>query len=1623
MKVANSGSFISEKKYYSKKYLNDECNSREFLNSISYTVALNELLQIRKTLCYQEKAPYTPVMFEIMVQRLKDYYRGNFLLQLWSIEGKKHYEKVFKFDIVSWNIQRDYLIFMQDPREEPQQWIYIVCFKKEFSVIKVKNFVTDPSFTYIGISQQLLHLANQRTIKIVDVQRDFGSEKEIKIEPKSDQIVTFEITGGCKLHGFFENRFSCDDTYIMCYIETLDNQIDYSRLYNWERSNIVNPAVEFYQYREVVKRDLSGDPIQKITQIIKSDDFQYGLALRSSGKVDIYWNYTLTQTPDDSNFTSLFMKQNKQDGMKMISLDVKWDSRIGVDIANESSYTDKLWAKISEQQIKQYLKLYGAFTLINTTFLVAYNNIVSTFDVIKKLWLDHYIQDETIVDLLRNQRDATSDDYIVGVLLQSGKIVPLESTNIDGINIWKQSDVGILNVGKGIKKIVSDWRDISSHYIQTENDGNVKVMGYQNCTIRELTGDVKVEPYEYMARFLSLDPTEDIAMLNTYEGKIRVFKNETNHANECKVTPSIEIKIEAAYQIQKRVHTIVLNKAREFLFLFDEENVYIVNRKDGQMTVVKDMNITSLQLIDGNFIYSMTNDCPTKNLTSGFYFYDLNQLIEKAEESFNFKLKGALVGHNNLIDYYRQDERIAYMTDYEEIKIVPILHRNTINLFVMQKRKNYVGYSRVKDKLIALDKNNVLTTWNITTGKVVGQTKLKSQVVSPEYKIFKCDESDIIYQSGWYQPYVLLINLSEVVQNVDEKAFFGDRFYTSLPNNTTVSSVEPKDFRSFKIIQIVSETEVAEKMTFVHPQYKYGSYQRIYFSEDLQYMLERLDNQRVLLYKQIQTGTPGLVSWSLIRRLKQFPMDLAQTTYANYLFSPDLQYYLDFDKSENVFLIRRSLDQTTKCQIPKGIMNPQTEEPIKIGKRFRWVNSNVIKIINSEGIEKIINIENGFKDINQDTVPMIELKDFENENYHYYFEPVNIPVQDTEKRLIRKFQAYNSAVYLDQIVDKEQLYETIFQVDFTSDNYRERVVVDMSFTFIHWKLAELLANPLLKLKLKRFGLQDIRQTTLNIFPKGNTVLHYSYKQLNNIRKLFDIISTYNDTLEEGAVKHEIPFIQNFKGVSPLHLCIYDNNYKSAEIFLQKLSNTPLDSHSRAIVDILHKFVENGIPSLGSYLDNRMIQTQQLINRGQRRGAILYKDDLEYAVSSCELWPDIDNVDKLLFSNDPRESEVKLEFLDMPKIHSYNEVSGDEFFKALADSNDIELFSYRSIQSVIDYKWPLAREYTIKVLFIPFIFYQLTFLIYSNVFCGQFQFGEDKYSDSWWIGHNVLAALLYLFSIYFLSNEIRQFYVTGIDYLSSVWNYSDILPPILIIVVVSLKLNTYYNEDYEPNNFIYTVHSVATLLMWIKLLYFLRIFRSTGYLVRTLTDVIYDMKVFLLILFIVYFGFGEAFLRLSEKSDPEMQFIQNYAYCWVYAFRLSIGDNATDTFDDTIQPVTLWIIWVIAGILTNIVMLNLLISIISESFAKINEKSKEANYQERARIISENGYLIPRYIKNSQDDFDKYIIVANEVIDTQDEEKNALKTQVKALDDKINEFKDQMTKQQDSLEAKLNSLLE
>jgi len=66
----------------------------------------------------------------------------------------------------------------------------------------------------------------------------------------------------------------------------------------------------------------------------------------------------------------------------------------------------------------------------------------------------------------------------------------------------------------------------------------------------------------------------------------------------------------------------------------------------------------------------------------------------------------------------------------------------------------------------------------------------------------------------------------------------------------------------------------------------------------------------------------------------------------------------------------------------------------------------------------------------------------------------------------------------------------------------------------------------------------------------------------------------------------------------------------------------------------------------------------------------------------------------------------------------------------------------------------------------------------------------------------------------------------------------------------------------------------------------------------LTEVIYSMRIFLIVLSIVLIAFGEAFLRFSETSG-DASFLLNYAHAFVYTLRLAVGDTGTDTYNDTI----------------------------------------------------------------------------------------------------------------------------
>ena len=57
-------------------------------------------------------------------------------------------------------------------------------------------------------------------------------------------------------------------------------------------------------------------------------------------------------------------------------------------------------------------------------------------------------------------------------------------------------------------------------------------------------------------------------------------------------------------------------------------------------------------------------------------------------------------------------------------------------------------------------------------------------------------------------------------------------------------------------------------------------------------------------------------------------------------------------------------------------------------------------------------------------------------------------------------------------------------------------------------------------------------------------------------------------------------------------------------------------------------------------------------------------------------------------------------------------------------------------------------------------------------------------------------------------------------------------------------------------------------------------------------------------------------------------------------------------------------FILCTVFNTIVMLNLLIAIIGETFSIVKANSENAQFQEMAALISENSYLIPDSVKRS-----------------------------------------------------------
>ena len=171
-------------------------------------------------------------------------------------------------------------------------------------------------------------------------------------------------------------------------------------------------------------------------------------------------------------------------------------------------------------------------------------------------------------------------------------------------------------------------------------------------------------------------------------------------------------------------------------------------------------------------------------------------------------------------------------------------------------------------------------------------------------------------------------------------------------------------------------------------------------------------------------------------------------------------------------------------------------------------------------------------------------------------------------------------------------------------------------------------------------------------------------------------------------------------------------------------------------------------------------------------------------------------------------------------------------------------------------------------------------------------------------------------------------------------------------------------------------------------------------------IIVDMKDFLVVFFITLMGFSQGMYILSNadidyanpkepNADDNAAYIYSFTDSLIFAYRMSLGDFDTGKLGQVYYQIAI-IFFVLATVFLTVVMLNLLVAVISDTYARVDQQSVSQMYKTMADLAVENEYLVPN---NSLEEHDKqgdYLYVA--ILDKTDDEANAVET----LIDKIKE---------------------
>lgn len=460
-----------------------------------------------------------------------------------------------------------------------------------------------------------------------------------------------------------------------------------------------------------------------------------------------------------------------------------------------------------------------------------------------------------------------------------------------------------------------------------------------------------------------------------------------------------------------------------------------------------------------------------------------------------------------------------------------------------------------------------------------------------------------------------------------------------------------------------------------------------------------------------------------------------------------------------------------------------------------------------------------------------------------------------------------------------------------------------------------------------------------------------------------------------CLRENIIVIPDRNGLTPIDMCLQIKDTELLGIFLNALiRQIPKNKH------------------LANVLENCIIQINQtghpILDELYR---VLFRTCLDNGVprfcdDSLNLPIRVYSKSKSIRLDDfssPNSFETKKQMICfketlIPLNYNFGSAESIEFLRSINECSNEEIFRTPLIQEYLKFKWITARNF-IAMQAIIYTIYVISVLKHL--------FYENYYFDVWFIF--IMNCIIIIF-------ELFQMLTNKWEYWQDSWNYIDMVRNIICTVYIyDISLNNSENK--------YSILELLSLVSLLRGIAYFRLFAETRYLINLLFEVVKDIRAFMALLIYAIFTNLVLVYIFTVKAGNQFEWGEGL----INTYKLLFGDMEKP--GDIVQ----WVILTSNMLFLPIIILNLLISILGDTYDRVQNGSTIADMKEILEMIIEVEQL-HFWRKGLKGKAYFQMCIEKEMLESNE---NAWEGRIRQMDKKMNLMKHTLSSIQDTLKQK------